>query len=115
MERNIYGYKCKKCGTINYPHRSLCKKCHNDIFEDYELVALPKTGKLLTYTHLHNPTADYDVPILHLGIVELENGNRITGQLNISNPKIGMKVKGEVDVVRKTEYDKYYGMIFSEE
>lgn len=114
MELQIYGYKCKKCGQIHYPHRSLCKSCKNDIFEDYELVVLPKTGKLLTYTHLHNPTADFDVPILSLGIVELENGNRMTGQLNIKNPRIGMSVKGEVKVVRKTEYDKYLGMIFTE-
>ena len=84
------------------------------MFEDFEIVPLPKTGTLLTYTDLHNPTADFEVAILKLGIVELENGNRVTGQLEIKNPRIGMPVKADVKVVKTTEYDKYYGMIFRE-
>ena len=49
---------------------------------------------------------------LTLGIVELTGGQRITGQLRIADPKIGMKVKGEVEPVRKDEYHKYFGMVF---
>ena len=52
------------------------------------------------------------MPTLGLGIVELENGIRITGQLHIDEPASGMKVIGEVEVVRSEEYEKYYGMVF---
>ena len=45
-------------------------------------------------------------------IVELEGGIKITGQLKMDEPKIGMKVKGEVEVVRNDEYDRYLGMVF---
>jgi len=109
MERNILGYKCKKCGHVHYPNRTLCRKCaHNE----FEPVPLPKNGTLLTFTHLHNPLAEYEVPVISLGIVELENGSRITGQLKIKTPKIGMKVKAKIEQVRKSEYSTYWGMVF---
>ena len=46
--------------------------------------------------------------------VELEDGNRITGQLEIPSPKIGMTVKGTVKVVRSDDYNKYLGMVFQQ-
>lgn len=112
MVMNIYGYKCKQCGYIHYPYRMICKKCHKGMYTDFEPVALPKHGKLLTFTHLYTLPADFEVAKMTLGIVELENGNRITGQINIEDPKIGMEVRGEVAVVRQDEYTKNYGMVF---
>jgi uncharacterized OB-fold protein len=79
MEREIYAYKCRKCGQL----------------------ALPV------------PDGLQGVPTLGLGIVELENGIRITGQLDIDQPRIGMEVTGEVGVVRRSAYDDYYGMVFT--
>ena len=58
--------------------------------------------------------ADFEVAKLGLGIVELENGLKITGQINIPKPKIGMKVTGRVEVVRRDLYDNYLGMVFYE-
>jgi len=81
---------------------------------EFDTLPLPKNGTLLTYTHLYALPPDYEQVFLTLGIVELENGNRLTGQLKIEKPKIGMKVKGKVEVVRKTDYDKYYGIVFYE-
>ena len=49
---------------------------------------------------------------LSLGIVELENGVRITGQLKVPKPKLGMAVAGKVEIVREAEYSKNYGMVF---
>lgn len=109
----IYAYKCKKCGHINYPYRMVCKKCRENGHEEFDSVPLPKKGKLVTFTHLHTLPADFMVAKLTLGIVELENGVCITGQLNIREPKIGMKVKGEVGMVRQDELKKNFGMIFT--
>ncbi len=111
MEMNILAYRCKKCQHLQYPYRTLCRKCgHNEFTAE----PLPKTGTLLTFTHLHTLPSDFQVAHISLGIVELENGTRITGQLQIKNPKIGMKVKGSVGVVRQDEFHKNYGMIFTE-
>lgn len=112
MAREIFAYKCKKCGQLHYPFRMVCKKCKkNDMFE-FETVPLPKTGKLLTFTEVYALPPAYEMEKLPLGIVELANGIRITGQLRIPNLKIGMKVNGEVEIVRKEEYDQFYGMVF---
>lgn len=112
MKRNIYGYKCRKCGQIHYPFRMVCKKCKkNDLFE-FDEVVLPTKGKLLTFTELYSLPADFAVSKMGLGIVELENGVRMTGQLRIEEPTLGMAVKGAVEEVRSTEFDKQYGMVF---
>jgi hypothetical protein len=111
---DIYAYKCKKCGQLHYPFRMVCKNCgENDLF-GFETEPLPTTGKLLTYTELYSLPADFMVSKLGLGIVELENGMRITGQLNISEPKTGMAVKGTIKVVRRDEYRSHFGMVFQE-
>ncbi|NCQ19209.1 MAG: cobalt transporter ApaG [Ignavibacteria bacterium CG_4_8_14_3_um_filter_37_9] len=115
MELNIYAYKCKRCGELHYPYKTICKKCGENDHNEFDIVPLPKKGKLLTFTTLYTLPSDYEVVTLALGIVELENGIRITGQLDIKNPKIGMKVNGKVEVVRKDLYKKHLGMIFYKE
>lgn len=109
MELSLLAYKCKKCETLHYPNRAVCKKCAHT---EFTVVKLPNTGKLLTFTHLHNPAGDFEIPVLHLGIVELDNGCRVTGQMEIDNPKIGMKVKGEIQTVRTIDYNNYKGIVF---
>jgi uncharacterized OB-fold protein len=112
MQRDIYAYQCQKCGHLHYPFRMVCKECRQNDFFEFDIVPLPKKGKLLTFTRVHNLPAEFEVPTLGLGIVELENGMRITGQLEADDPQIGMKVEGEVKVVRRSAYDDFYGMVF---
>ncbi len=112
MNREIYAYKCRKCGQLHFPYRMVCKKCRANEHNEFDPVPLPKKGKLLTFTRLHNLPPDFEVPTLQFGIVELENGMRITGQLKIPNAKTGMAVRGEVEAVRQSSYSKNYGMVF---
>lgn len=112
MKREIYAYRCKKCGALHYPFRMVCKKCRaNDPFE-FDPVPLPRKGKLLTYTRLSTLPGDFAVPDIQLGIVELENGLRMTAQLDIVSPRSGMPVVGSIEVVRIHDYQKFYGMVF---
>ncbi|MEA2011156.1 MAG: hypothetical protein U9N78_10675, partial [Actinomycetota bacterium] len=64
------------------------------------------------FTKVYNLPPQYEVPTLGLGIVELDNGMRMLGQLDIDEPKAGMAVKGSVEVVREEAYDDFYGMVF---
>jgi len=114
MERKIWAYKCKRCGHIHYPYKTVCKKCKANDHNEFDLVPLPEEGKLLTFTHLYTLPGDYETMSISLGIVELSNGMRINAQLEVKEPLVGMNLKGRVDVVRRDEYNKYYGMIFSE-
>ena len=112
MQRDIYAYKCRKCGHLHYPFRMVCRQCRQNGFFEFDIEPLPKRGRLLTYTKVYNLPAEFEVPTLGLGIVELENGVRITGQLDVEDPTMGMAVQGEVNVVRKSAYDQFYGMVF---
>jgi uncharacterized OB-fold protein len=88
----------------------LCKKCGHDQFES---APLPTSGKLLTFTQLYTLPGDFEAVTLTLGIVELDGGTRITGQLDIPKPEIGMKVQGAIAKVRADAYNDFYGMVFS--
>ncbi|MBI4870308.1 MAG: OB-fold domain-containing protein [Candidatus Riflebacteria bacterium] len=112
MGLEILAYKCKKCGHLMYPLRMVCNKCRKNEPHEFDTVPMPKTGKLLTYTHVYNLPPDFMVAKLGLGIVELDNGLRMTGQIRIPNPTMGMRVMGKVEIVKEAEYDKTYGMIF---
>jgi uncharacterized OB-fold protein len=112
MARDIYAYKCRKCGQLHYPYRMVCKKCRANEHNEFDPVPLPKSGKLITFTRLHTLPGDFEVPTILLGIVELENGMRITGQLKIAEPRAGMPVRGDVELVRQSGYDRHYGMVF---
>ncbi|MCB2224134.1 MAG: OB-fold domain-containing protein [Actinobacteria bacterium] len=112
MEREIFGYKCQKCGTLHYPFRMVCKNCRANGYFEFDTVPLPHAGKLLTFTFIHNLPAEFEVARLGLGIVELENGLRVTGQIQIDDPKLGMDVVGAIEVVKRDAYDNRYGFVF---
>lgn len=113
MTRHVYAYRCQKCATVHYPFRMRCKECgENDLF-GFDPVPLPPQGTLITFTHVHNLPAEYEVERLGLGIVELENGVRVLGQLDIDHPSLGMAVVADIRIVRRETYDDYYGMVFN--
>ena len=116
MQRDILGYKCRKCGFVHYPYRTRCRKCGHVEFERGSIVMdpvpLPKNGKLLTFTHAYALPPQFELTHLTLGIVELDGGQRITGQLKIPEPKSGMRVRGAIEIVRQDQYTKHYGMVF---
>lgn len=112
MRLNIYGYKCKRCGHVHYPYRTVCKACKANEHNGFDIVALPRKGKVMTFTHLWNPPGDFALKFLTLGIVELEDGTRVTGQMRVDQPKIGMDVEYNVEVIRQDGYNKHHGMVF---
>ena len=59
-------------------------------------VPLPRKGKLVTFTFIHNLPGEFEVPRLGIGIVELENGVRLTCMVAEAPPdevKIGTEVE----------------------
>jgi uncharacterized OB-fold protein len=115
MKREIYAYRCRRCGHLHYPYRMVCRNCGENEHNEFDPVPLPKSGTLVTFSEVYALPAEYEVPKLALGIVALPNGLRITGQLRVEKPRVGMKLRGEVEVVRSEAYDDYYGMVFYEE
>lgn len=105
----LVGVKCRKCGAIHYPPRPVCDKCGS---RELERIELPRRGKLISYTILHDPPTGYrDQAPLIVGIIELENGVRVLATLtdvDEKDLKIGMEVEA---VLRRINRKEEYGVI----
>ena len=88
--------RCAPCNLTLFPPRLICPECHN---RDLEKTRLAERGKLLTYTIIRVPPSQFrDQAPYAVGIVELEDGVRLTGQIvdcGFEDIKIGMPVKTE--------------------
>ena len=73
----LYGGKCPKCGTVQFPKHRVCIECSHPA--GLESVKLARRGKLFTFTN------DYlfespDPPVTH-AVVDLDGGGRLYCQL----------------------------------
>ena len=88
----LYGTRCKKCGTFAYPRRRVCLKCSAK--DEYEDVKLPRRGKIYTLAKDYlfpNP----DPPTV-MAVADMEGGGRFYGQVTDCDPAqvaIGMPVE----------------------
>jgi uncharacterized OB-fold protein len=101
--------KCKACAKVCFPSRMVCPACGS---RDFEEVAMPETGKIATYTTVHvGPKfLEHATPYV-LGIVEFENGVRVTTQIADADPK-DVKIGKEVRMVfRKLKAEGKTGVI----
>ena len=105
----LVGKRCTACRAEFFPPVYRCKKCGSEKLEDKEM---PTTGKILTYTRLHEPLPGFEaLAPFFLAVVRLENGARVLTQI-VDSPdesvKTGAKVKA---VVRRARVDGDSGQI----
>ncbi|MCK5057264.1 MAG: Zn-ribbon domain-containing OB-fold protein [Candidatus Aminicenantes bacterium] len=85
--------KCKKCGSIHFPARLVCTECGT---KEFETVRLSGKGELASYTVIRvAPTGFSDLAPYAIGIVKLDEGIRVMGQVADCDPetlKIGDRV-----------------------
>ncbi|MBN2198254.1 MAG: Zn-ribbon domain-containing OB-fold protein [Candidatus Aminicenantes bacterium] len=88
--------RCKNCGFVAFPPRVICPRCRG---REFDTVVLPDQGKLLTYTVIRVPPQPFaDQAPYAVGIVELENGVRVTAQIvdiEFDRLQVGLQVKTE--------------------
>jgi uncharacterized OB-fold protein len=94
--------KCTACGLVSFPPRLVCPACR---CREFETVKLPGTGKLLTHTVIRiGPSELSDQTPYAMGIVELDGGVRLTGQIAdvaFDDLEVGMPVKVEFRRIRE--------------
>jgi len=95
LDQNIrlYGVKCRKCGTPQYPIQRVCTICHaKDDFEPYRFS--DKKATLFTYSMDYlGPTLD---PPLVICIIDFEGGGRMLCMMtdrDINEVKVGMPLE----------------------
>lgn len=85
--------KCKKCGSISFPGRLICPECGS---QESETIRLSGKGELASYTVIRvAPTGFTDLAPYAIGIVKLDEGIRVMGQVTDCDPenlKIGDRV-----------------------
>ena len=105
----LVGSKCKDCGQELFPPVYRCRGCGSERIADREM---PKTGKILTYTRLHEPLPGYEAQApLCLAVVKLDNGARVLTQI-VDSPDDSVKTGANVRaVVRRAKVDGESGQI----
>jgi len=102
--------KCKNCSFIMFPPRLVCPRCQSRVFN---AVVLADAGKIVTYTIIRVPPHPFsDQAPYAVGIVELDDGVRVTGQIvdcSFEELKIGQRVKIEF---RKVSQEGDAGVIY---
>jgi len=101
----MYGQKCKNCGTIQYPlmFRS-CYKCRAD--DQFERVKLSLKGTIFTYTLDHLVGGAYlDTPVPRC-VLDLDGGGRVLlNMTEIQNPQENVKVGMRVELTFRKEHE----------
>lgn len=92
---NLVGSKCQDCGRIFFPPRKICPDCREvGSMEDFQLEG---NGEIISYTQIHAPQEGYEEETPYIvGIIELDEGPRVTGQITETNSdeiEIGKKVR----------------------
>jgi scaffold protein (connect acetoacetyl-CoA thiolase and HMG-CoA synthase) len=86
--------RCTGCSKIAFPPRRVCPSCHGDSFET---ITLSGEGKLVTWTVIHVAPGDFAVQAPYVvGIVELDEGVRLTAQIvdcNVEELDFGTPVR----------------------
>jgi len=73
----LYGGRCPKCGTVQFPKHRLCVECADP--NGLEEVKLARRGQLFTFTNDYL-TESPDPPVTH-AVVDLDGGGRLYVQL----------------------------------
>lgn len=109
---NLIGTECGNCGRIFFPPRDMCVDCHRLSLGKMKKRQMTGRGTVITYTEVHEAPSAFRMQIPYiLGIIELDEGPKVTSQIVDCNPndiKIGMNVQS---VFRKISEDGKSGTI----
>jgi hydroxymethylglutaryl-CoA synthase len=104
----LYGSKCKKCGTVQYPIQRICMECRAK--DDYDLYPFAdKHGRITTFSH-DNLAVSLDPPTT-LAAVDFDGGGRMMLDLTDRDPSavsINMPVEMTFRKFRFTEGVQVY-------
>lgn len=105
----LIGSKCENCGDEFFPPVYRCKGCGSEDIKDKEM---PKSGKIITYTLLHEPLPGFEAQApFYLAVIELTNGARILSQL-VDSPAESIKTGAKVTATtRRARVDGESGQI----
>jgi hypothetical protein len=105
----LIGSRCEECGTEFFPPVYRCRRCGSENIKDKEM---PREGKIMTYTRLHEPLPGFEAQApFYLAVVILDNGARVLSQV-VDSPDEAIKTGARVRAtVRRAKVDGDSGQI----
>jgi uncharacterized OB-fold protein len=107
-DRKLMGARCKGCGAIICPPRTICPKCLSDEFDWTELKG---RGRLLTYTIIHFPPSQFQALAPYaVGIIKLEQGPQLSGMIKnvkLEDLRIGMELQVDFETGLPKEWPRW--------
>ena len=101
----LKGSKCKSCGSVFFPTKTLCTRCQNE--EEMEIVPLSKKGRLSTFAVSSRSHIGLDTPYA-VGYIELPEKVRFFSLLSGCEPfdqlEIGMEMEMVIEKLREDEF-----------
>ncbi|MEM7819505.1 MAG: Zn-ribbon domain-containing OB-fold protein [Candidatus Aenigmatarchaeota archaeon] len=86
----LIGSKCKNCSIIHFPPRNICPECNNET----EKHGLSGFGKVFSFTRIYTSPSGFEKQTPYtIGIIKLDEGPLITGEIIGNNVKIDKKVR----------------------
>ncbi len=99
---DFHAYKCVDCGVIITPPSGSCYACGSSRME---WTTVKGTGKLVSFTVIHIAPEEFqsEAPY-YIGIVELDEGTRVTCRLKGFDPLLPESVQLGIPVVMDYEH-----------
>ncbi len=107
----LIGSKCRSCGQVLFPLKSLCLNCMST---DVEAIKLSRYGKLYTFTTVYMASEHFPPPY-SVGWIELPEDIRIFSQIRgwQEQPlKIGMEMRMYIETLWQDGDDEVIGFVF---
>jgi hypothetical protein len=110
---NLAGNRCGVCGTVFFPPRPVCLKCHRESLGKMEDMRLRGTGEVLSFTVVHESRRNFELQLPYImAIIRMDEGPALTAQLVDCSPqdvKMGSRVTA---VFRKIGEEGKAGVIY---
>jgi hypothetical protein len=110
---NLIGNRCGVCGSVFFPPRPVCPKCHRESLGRMEDLRLKGRGEVLSYTIVHESKKNFELQVPYImAIIGMDEGPRITAQIvdcNAQDVRIGCRVR---TVFRKIGEEGKSGVIY---
>ncbi|MFQ6107274.1 MAG: Zn-ribbon domain-containing OB-fold protein [Thermoplasmata archaeon] len=79
---NLFASRCGSCGETFFPPRLVCPSCHRKSIGRMESVKLCGTGKIVTYSVVHDAPESFEMQKPYIiAIVEMKDGVRLTAPI----------------------------------
>ncbi|MFW9921276.1 MAG: Zn-ribbon domain-containing OB-fold protein [Candidatus Thorarchaeota archaeon] len=99
---DFHAYKCVDCGAVIAPPSGSCYTCGSS---NMEWTTVKGTGKLVSFTIIHIAPEEFQTEApYYIGIVELDEGTRVTCRLKGFDPENPTSVRLGTPVVIDYEH-----------